>query len=350
MRRRVALLLSCTAALAVDSGGLRPAVYRAINATVIPVLPVSRDVLSSGGGAACSPLPAGEFVVPPGTYCYGGDAFELREQGLHRMYTLGANGSAQQRVVLSADRPDVHALLSAIAWVQQHGTEDDRHWDDRRPYIELEQAALTRKLSLTCGNVSAFAREMLAKYVPAHAEGRVVGIAALHDEANAMYGYGPPPVEAHALLEVRFRTGLWALYDIDLNHMPVDAAGGTPLSILDLACAVRSGAPQPPRVQLLPLSGGTHLDANHPSSGGLLGAAQFEEELVRADPLRWYEAMLVGLYVHFPPKPRPVTLTLATCCLCDSADVSMLRSLDTFEYLSMEAYREKMYPNSSEVQ
>lgn len=177
--------------------------------------------------AAGRALPA-RLVIPPGVYRVHGRNYRLGAEGLYRFLFPGKGN--QQRIV---HRRDPVALLSGLSWISTHGSRDNPS-----PFPALRRAALTRKLVVTCGRVSEFGRQLLARAgIPA----RVVWSFTLRPTNT--YDTG------HTMLEVRLGRR-WTLVDLDANRL--FRRRGKRLSLLEMSEAVEADD-----FELQPLSAAT---------------------------------------------------------------------------------------------
>jgi len=140
------------------------------------------------------PLPQ-QLVILPGTYRVHGQTYALTREGLYRFLYPGK--SNHQRIVF---RKNVAALLSAIAWLQTHGSRDEV-----KGFPALKKQALTGKLIIKCGGISQVAHRLLTEL---GIRCRIVGALTLH-ELNT-YDNG------HTLMEVRLNNR-WSLVDADMS-------------------------------------------------------------------------------------------------------------------------------------
>lgn len=166
-------------------------------------------------GGAGSDLP-GTLVLPPGTYTVHGRAYDATAEGLYRF--LHPMHDNQQRIVYEKD---AYALMSAVCWLQSHGSRDNY-----KPHEDLRRIGMTGKLILTCGPFSNFVVALLTELgVPI----RVVCVKTLL-ERN---GYS----DGHVLTEVRL-DGRWVVFDPD-PHVIYSHAGRR-LSLLELVPHVQA--------------------------------------------------------------------------------------------------------------
>lgn len=166
-------------------------------------------------GAKIPPLPE-TLVIPPGEYIFGDSTYKLTAPGLYRFLAMGER--QEQRIV---DNGDVHALMSALAWLHVHGTTDDK-----LPPDVLENEAKTRKLVASCGAIAGLATRILNRH---GITARVV--ATLSGPPYNSYDNG------HTLFEI-YRRDLnqWMVYDLDNNAYY--EADGKPLSVADLIARI----------------------------------------------------------------------------------------------------------------
>ena len=138
-----------------------------------------------------------ELVIPPGIYQVHGKTYGLKKEGLYRFLYPGRSDN-QQRIVY---QQNTVALLSALAWIQTHGSRDKG-----KAFQKRKEQALTEKLIVTCGSMSDFACRLLAELdIPC----RRVSALTLHELNN--YDDG-----SHAMIEVRLH-GRWILVDLDMS-------------------------------------------------------------------------------------------------------------------------------------
>ena len=276
---------------------------------------VAVDRLEPGELDGARPLP-NELVISPGDYRAPGGTYSSREEGLYRFVVPGKTN--EQRIVYEQDP---FALMSALAWAVTHGTQDDG-----LTFHELRQEALTRKLTLTCGPLSEFARTLCEQ---AGLQARVVRVVTL-DEHN---GYD----DGHVLLELRVRDlNRWVVFDLDNNASflrggvsPSAAhSGPTPLSVVEFVEAVRQD-----ELLAVRLSGDTRLDVQGFKGNGFDWT--FFGEMVQADLRSWYKR--VAQVALIPANGKYY--------FCDEAAREGLASEGSrFEYMAKKDFMAKFYP------
>lgn len=134
------------------------------------------------------------LVIEPGEYCIEGVKIFARKGGVR---IVKIPDYSRYHIV---DDGNVINFVSAIAWAVTHGNADDH-----LALQKLGSQVRKRKLSLTCGVVSQFARHLLNER--GYAARLVLGLTL--DDWNS-YDNG------HTLLEVK-NNGKWMLVDLDNN-------------------------------------------------------------------------------------------------------------------------------------
>ena len=250
---------------------------------VLRVLPTGRTipvpVSLPGDAVGCNapPLPVHTLVIQQGAYCIGNGTatatVQLDDIGLYRFWLPG-HAHGQQRIVFDGRLSSVASLLSSVATAISHGPADDTFRGGRRSYHELELAAMSRKLSITCKPAAEFLHHMLAKHA-AHlgVRGRVVSASAFPSTARQRH------IGHHWLLEV-FNSGLfpihvstggtlpavpeaerrWILVDIDHKALLVDARSLRPLSLLEVYRRATTDAELARTVRFVPFAADAPLD------------------------------------------------------------------------------------------
>lgn len=142
--------------------------------------------------ASASALPAG-LVIAPGTYTTGGANFPCLTEGLYRFWDPIA-ATSLQRIVYSSD---VHALMSALAWITVNGRADEAATNSAKT-----NKAVTSKLSMLCGKTVEWAKYLCDSL---SLETRVVNCLTAAAPTNYYDG--------HVMLEVKVG-GVWRLYDL----------------------------------------------------------------------------------------------------------------------------------------
>lgn len=156
--------------------------------------------------ASASALPAG-LIIAPGTYTTGGLNFPCLTEGLYRFWDPVA-ATSLQRIVYSSD---VHALMSAIAWISVNGRADEALTVSAKT-----NKAVTSKLSMLCGKTCEWAKALCDSL---GMQTRIVNCLT----AGTPSGY----YDGHVMLEVKVG-GVWRLYDL-----ANDATFGTLLPLKD---------------------------------------------------------------------------------------------------------------------
>lgn len=195
------------------------------------------------------------LVIPPGDYRFLDQTYRLKKEGLYRF--IDPYGENHQRIVFAQD---VHALLSAVAWITTHGERDNS-----LPQAALLYAARTRKLSLTCGGIVGMARMLLDAYgIPS----RAVHTFPLQD----FDGFD----DGHVMLEVyRGDLGHWALYDLDNNLMFTDQKDEQVLTLMELVESLPGS-----QFSLRSIAADTTLDIDHYTFYGDFDGSLYYEAVI----------------------------------------------------------------------
>lgn len=176
---------------------------------------LGRDSFEVGARAAAVPLPSA-LVIPPGVYTFRGGAYDCTAEGRHEFVEFGVE--TQQRIVWAGD---VHALMSAIAWICVNGRADES-----LGLADKTTRALTSKLRMLCSKTVEW-----AKYLTDSAN---IGLEAR--VARCLTGGVPNGYyDGHVMLEVKVGTS-WVLYDLanNLRYAPL-SGGGALKDVLPLA-------------------------------------------------------------------------------------------------------------------
>jgi len=169
--------------------------------------------------ATCTEPNPDSLFLKTGTYCIGGQQWNLNQGGGVRFYQ-----PLQWNRYYIVHSGHLEAVLSGIAWGISHGSTDNA-----KPLPELATALKTKKLVLTCGKASLLGQYLLS---PLKVESRLVsGL-----KRAPLNGYD----DSHALLEVKMPSG-WQLVDLDNNRWFKDPASGEALSALQVFNRVASG-------------------------------------------------------------------------------------------------------------
>jgi hypothetical protein len=226
------------------------------------------DAIPGTAATAETPRLPAPLVIAPGRYAFAGRAYDLRKQGLYRFFLPHRDN--QQRIVYDANKGDVDAFLSALAWIASHGSSDNSKSDEA-----LTQKATTSKLFIICGRVSQWGVYMLAAN---KLRARRVGSCTL-DETNS-YDNG------HGMIEV-WREDLkrWILYDLDNNACFF--RGTRPLSLVEMVDSAQSG-----NYQIKRLAGDTPLDVSNYKENGFDWAFEEEYTNTKTGLPRWYKRVL----------------------------------------------------------
>lgn len=162
-----------------------------------------------------------QLIMPPGLYSFDGKVYELKAEGLYRFARM-PDYVVVQRVVYERN---LDAFLSAICWMVCHGDKDS--W---KPAEYLDAQALTRKLAMTCGNITGWAIHLLKRIdydvrrVDFHTDGEICGD------------------DGHVMLEIYLPAAKkWALHDLDCNVIP--KKDGRYLTAMEFSDMVRDGVP-----------------------------------------------------------------------------------------------------------
>lgn len=127
----------------------------------------------------------------------GGGSYNMSVEGYY--YLVDFNRGISRNFIVYND--DVKALLSALSYLHVHG-----NLDDKLSKTDMLKKMTTKKISLTCGNISMLVLNILKEY---NVESRLVSFLTM-DKWNS-YDNG------HTLIEVKI-DGKWVLLDIDNNR------------------------------------------------------------------------------------------------------------------------------------
>lgn len=249
-----------------------------------------QEVRAYSGGATPQPNPPASLpnalVIPPGNYRFLDQTYRLKKEGLYRF--IDPYGENHQRIVFEQD---VHALLSALAWITTHGERDNS-----LPQTALLYAARTRKLSLTCGGIVGMTRTLLDEYsIPS----RAVHTFPLQD----FDGFD----DGHVMLEV-YRNDLkrWVLYDLDNNLMFTDEKDDQALSLMELVESLPGG-----QFSMRYIAADTSLDIDHYTFyGDFDGSLYYESVIGNPQQIkRWMQESFIpaalyqeGIFWGFQPS------------------------------------------------
>src|SRR5690606_27448527 len=111
---------------------------------VIPVVPTTQQVFGSWGN----------LIIPPGTYEYNGQFYNLVEEGLYALFNPGIDGGFR---IVYQNQPE--KLLEAICHLCAYG-----RWDEGFSYSQLAAKAKTTKLAMRCGDTVTFTASILNQY------------------------------------------------------------------------------------------------------------------------------------------------------------------------------------------
>ena len=253
------------------------------------------------------------LVLPPGTYTVHGRTYDATAEGLYRF--LHPMHDNQQRIVYGKD---THALMSAVCWLQSHGSRDNFKAQE-----DLLRIAMTGKLILTCGPFSNFAVALLTELgVPI----RVVCVKTLL-ERN---GYS----DGHVLTEVRL-DGRWVVFDPD-PHVIYSHAGRR-LSLLELVPHVQTDTYD--REKLADTVPFAVTEFKDPSSGYDYGLWL---ETVAARDRGWRNTEFCRV-VMIPVIPDEGTYWYTACTPADHERAEVLWADDGLRYLPTAEFRARFY-------
>lgn len=267
-----------------------------------------KRIVGARAAEDCPSLPD-SLIIPPGTYQFRGQAFELQEEGLYRFLEVGEE--QQQRIVYQAD---LHALLSGIAWIVSHGNSDHGKSHD-----VLAEEAKARKIFITCGPVSGWSISVLGDH----------GIRARSATSLTLENWNTYD-NGHAMIEAyRKDIGKWVLYDVDGNCFFTWRE--TPLSLVEFAYAVMSDLPY----EIEYLANDTRLDvSNFKGKDGKADYAFFCERM-NAAVRQWYRRIVQVPMLHDAKIGR---------CFFDAANRERIESYSkSFKYLEKDEFRRTFY-------
>ena len=292
--------------------------------------------------ASMQPLLAGQLVIPPAVYCWQNVSWDLRgAEGAYRFFV--SNRASAQRIVYNTS---IVSLLSGIAWTSSHGSADGSLYpcDSPASCASLETFALTRKLSITCGNIAAFGKYLLTKYAGW--------------DSRILNSHSLPPWntydDGHVMLEVADVAGPgtgYTLVDLDNNLIPCDNETGLYLTGLDFYRRVH-GLGGGGGYTIAPLAADTPLDVS-----GFRGYVFYSEFAIGTEVgLRhWYAHILGAITSIYFPKGSLQAFTCnnqsRTSHGCTPQDVAFLATALGVPRIEPDAFERTFYGggNSSPV-
>lgn len=158
------------------------------------------------------------LVIEPGYYSINDQIYDFHSEGLYRIMVIPEANF--QRVVY---KKDVTTLLSSLAWIDTHGTRDDK-----LSVVQLEEKAKNEKIITTCGPISKFAKYILEKQ---SIDSRVVS--AITKEPKNGFD------DSHTMIEVKIGSD-WQVFDLDNNTY--FTKNNQPLSFPDLLAAINQNS------------------------------------------------------------------------------------------------------------
>ena len=169
-------------------------------------------------GIMGKPLPD-KLIINPDYYSWRGSVYNLNFEGVYRFVKV--NEYQEQHIVYKSN---LYNLLSSLAVIHTHGKAHDFLDID-----ELTLKAIKNKLSLTCGHISLWLKNILKSL---GIKVRLVAVLTL-DKWNSFDN-------GHTMIEVYDRIlKKWVLFDIDNNVYFVDQKKA-PLSLLEFKKHVRN--------------------------------------------------------------------------------------------------------------